>query len=156
VQLQTYTGKGFTIEYPQNWKAQSSQAGVVFSDAQQLHTLTIAVAPNPGGIASPDKEADAALSLLEKSGGISSAQPANLPATTTVGGESWVQRGITGSAMVNGTAVPGELVVLVDNHPAQSPSTQAFEIYYGGPSVDFQQQNSLVFQPMLQTFKFTA
>jgi hypothetical protein len=155
-QLQTYTGTGFTIEYPQGWKAQAAQGGVSFTDAQQLNTFTIGAAPNPGGVASADKEADASLTLLEKASGISAVKPVSLPATTTVSGESWVQRGITGTVTTNGVAVPGELILLVNNHPAQSPTTQTYEIYYDGPSLSFQQEDATVFQPMLQTFKFTA
>ena len=154
--VQTYMGTGFTIQYPQTWKAQASQAGVAFTDAQQLNTFTLAFAPNPGGVATTTKEADASLSLIENAGGISKVQPVNLPATTTVGGETWDQRGVTGTVTTNGIAVPGELILLVDNHPASSPTTKAFEIYYAGPAASFQQENSQIFQFMLQTFKFTA
>lgn len=153
-QLQTYTGTGFTIQYPGNWTVQTIQGAIVFTDAQKLNTVTIAIAPNPGGAISADKQASAAVVLLEKS--VSDPQPVNLPATTTVAGESWVQKGITGTATSNGVSGPAEIVVLATNHPASSPLTKTYEIYYGGPTLSFQQENQLVFQPMLQTFKFTA
>jgi hypothetical protein len=56
---------------------------------------------------------------------------------------------------LNGQAVPGKLVVLADNHPASSPTTQAFEIYYVGPTATFSQTNP-TFQAMLQSFKFSG
>ena len=118
--------------------------------------MTILSVPNPGGTVSASQELTAGLAAVEKSGGVSDVQPVSLPATTTIGGETWAQSGITGTATDNGVAVPGELIGLANNHPANSPTTKTYEIYYGGPSLSFQQENLLVFQPMLQTFKFTA
>lgn len=135
---------------------QNSQGAIVFSDAQQINTVTIVIAPNPGGTVSASQQLALGLTGIEKSGGVSNVQPVSLPATTTIGGETWAQSGITGTATENGVSVPGELVGLADNHPANSPTTKTFEIYYGGPSLSFQQENLLVFQPMLQSFKFTA
>lgn len=154
---QLYTGDGFTIQYPQSWKVQTNQNTVIFTDALMLNTLTILIVPNPGGAISSSQQADVALSTVEKAGGISNAQPVSgLPATATVGGESWVQRGITGTVTSNGVSVPGELILLATNHPANSPTTKTFEIYYAGPSASFQQINQAYFQPMLLSFKFTA
>ncbi|HEY0755952.1 MAG TPA: hypothetical protein VGD98_18485 [Ktedonobacteraceae bacterium] len=155
-QFQIYKGAGFTIDYPQGWKAQTNQGAVVFTDAQQIDTVTIATIPNPGGAVSAADELKTGMSALEQSGGVSNIQPVSLPATTTISGESWAQSGITGMAKVNGALVPGELVGLADNHPANLPTTKAYEIYYAGPSLNFQQTDITIFQPMLQSFKFTA
>ena len=154
--LQTYTGTGFTIQYPQSWKVQNSQGAIVFTDAQQDNTVTIVTAPNPGGSVSAAQQLKLGLNALAQTAGISNAQPVSLPATTTIAGETWAQSGITGTAKTNGVAVPGELIGLADNHPANSPTTKVFNIYYGGPTLTFQVENTSVFQPMLQTFKFTA
>jgi hypothetical protein len=121
-----------------------------------LNALTIFLLPNPGGTLSASQQADAGLITAEKSGGLSNPQPVSLPATTTVAGESWAQRGVTGNVTTNGVSGPAEIILLADNHPAHAPTTKTYEIYYGGPSVVFQQENLLVFQPMLQSFKFTA
>lgn len=156
-QAQTYTGTGFTIQYPQGWKAQPSQSGgVVFTDPQQLNALTIFFLPNPGGAVSASQQADAGLITAEKTGGLSQPQPVSLPATTTVAGESWAQRGVTGNVTSNGVTAPAEIILLANNHPANAPTTRTYEIYYGGPAVSFQQESLLVFQPMLQSFKYTA
>jgi hypothetical protein len=112
--------------------------------------------PNPGGTVSAAEALKLGIAGLVKAGKVSDVQPVSLPATTTVGGETWAQSGITGTATSNGVAIPGELVGLANNHPANSPTTKVFEIYYGGPTLSFQQENLLVFQPMLQSFKFTA
>lgn len=83
-------------------------------------------------------------------------QPASLSPTTTVAGEAWTQRGATGTLSTGGQSVPGTLILLVDNHPTSVPTTQAYEIYYGGPTATFDQIDRTVFQAMLQSFKFTA
>ena len=155
-QTKTYTGTDFSIEYPASWTLQNTPSAVVFTDAQKLNTLTFVTAPNPGGTISASQQASAALALLESSGGISNPQPVSLPATTTVAGVSWVQRGVTGTVTSNGVTGPAEIIMLANNHPASSPTTKTYEIYYGGPTLSFQQENSLVFQPMLQTFKFAS
>jgi len=155
-QFQTYTGTGFTIEYPQGWKAQSNQGGIVFTDAQQINTMTVLTVPNPGGTVSAAQELKLGLPTIEKSFNVSNVQPVSMPATRTVGGETWAQSGITGTVTKQGVAVPGELIGLADNHPANSPATMAYEIYYAGPSLAFQQEDAQFFQPMLQSFKFTA
>lgn len=156
-QVQTYTGAGFTIQYPQDWKVQTTQQGAIaFTDPQKLNTLTIVLVPNPGGAVSASNQLKLGLAGAEKLGNMTGAQPVGLPATTTVGGESWVQSGVTGSVTVQGVTGPAELVGLATNHPATSPTTKTFEIYYAGPTLSFQQEDTLVFQPMLQSFKFTA
>jgi len=156
IALTTYTGTGFTIGYPSDWKPQTSGSAVAFQDAQGLNALTIATIPNPEGTQSADTISTTSLATLEQTGGVKNPQPVSLSPTTTVGGESWVQKGITGTATDNGVAVPGELVLLVDNHPANAPTTLAYEIYYGGPSVTFSVTNATIFQAMLQSFKFTS
>jgi hypothetical protein len=155
-QMKTYTGTDFSIEYPASWTLQNTASTVVFTDAQKLNTLTFVTGPNPGGAISASQQASAALALLESSGRISNPQPVSLPATATVAGVSWAQRGITGTVTANGVTGPAEIIMLANNHPASSPTTKTYEIYYGGPTLSFQQENALVFQPMLQTFKFAS
>jgi len=156
-QMQTYTGTGFTISYPADWKVQTEQTAIVFSDAQQMNTLTIATAPNPGGVASASAVLATSLAAAEQTLKATNVQPVSgLPATTTVGGDTWAQSGVTGTVTDKGIAVSVEVVGLAVNHPASSPSTKTFEIYYVSPALTFQQESAAVFQPMLQSFKFTA
>ena len=152
---QTYKGNGYTIAYPQGWKVQPSGNQVVFQDAQGLNVMTIVIVPNPGGLNSADNIADTTFPLVEKTL-LTNPQPAtNVLSTTTVAGDTWSQRGATGT-LASGAPVQGELIMLVDNHPLNSPNTQTYEIYYGGPSLTFAQVNATYFQAMLQSFKFTA
>jgi hypothetical protein len=153
--LKTYTGNGFSIGYPQDWKVKSTSP-LVFTDSLGVDALSINVAPNPEGTQSPDTLVNLSLTTLEQTSVIKNVQPASdVPTTATVGGDTWAQRGVTGTANLNGQDVPGKLVVLADNHPASSPTTQAFEIYYVGPSLTFDATNPR-FQAMLQSFKFAS
>ncbi len=154
--LKTFTGNGFSIGYPQDWNVKSSANPVVFTDTLGVDILSIAVTPNPGGTQSADTLVNVTLTGLEQSSVVTNVQSASdVPTTATVGGDAWAQRGVTGTANLNGQAVPGKLVVLADNHPASSPTTQAFEIYYVGPTATFDQTNP-TFQAMLQSFKFSG
>ena len=155
-QVKTYTGTDFTIQYPADWKAQTNSAGVSFTDALQTNTVTIVVVPNPGGTVSAADELKLGMAGVEKTFNISDAKPVDLPATTTLAGETWQQAGITGTVKANGVSAPGKLIGLAVNRPANSPTTKAFEIYYGGLLLTFDQENQMIFQPMLQSFKFTA
>lgn len=159
VALQTYTGNGFTIGYPQGWKTQTVQQnainGIAFTDALGVNALTVLLVPNPGGTTSAANENKAAVTFANVAAGLKNPQPVSLPATTSVAGENWVQTGETGTISANNTSVPGEVVVLTDNHPASAPTTNAYDISYGGPSLTFQQENQ-IFQVMLQSFKFTS
>ena len=156
--LTTYTATSYSIGYPASagWTKQVSGPLVTFQDAQQLNKLAVGTVPNPGGTQSADSVATASLTTLESAFNVKNAQPANVPATTTVAGESWTQKGITGNVTANGVTVPVELIVLADNHPASSANTQTYEIGYAGPTAIFSQTNAAIFQPMLQSFKFTA
>jgi hypothetical protein len=153
--LQTYTGAGFAIGYPQGWTEHDANGTVTLADSTSENLMTILVVPNPGGVKSASTLADASLSAFEKAS-VKHAQPVeNLPATTALAGDTWAQRGTTGTVSENGQDFSGEVILLVDNHPANSASTQAYEISYGGLSITFQQE-MIVFQTILQSFKFTS
>lgn len=152
---QTYTGAGFTVGYPQSWTERGVGSAVYFTDSTSVNQMTILVVPNPEGARSASSLADLSLASFEKSS-VKHAQPvANLSATTPLAGDTWAQRGTTGTVSENGENFSGEVIFLVDNHPANSPSTQAYEISYGGLAITFQQE-MIVFQAILQSFKFTS
>lgn len=151
--LTTYTGTGYTVGYPQGWKMTSAgNSGVAFNDPTGKYAFTIAVIPNPGEALSPDQVAKNFESTLQSSSQFTGIQNQTTTSTTTVAGESWSQ--ITANATTSGTQ--GQLIVIADNHPKQSPSTMAYIIAYGGPMTSFDQINTSDFQPMLQSFTFTS
>jgi len=82
-------------------------------------------------------------------------QAVNIPPTTTVGGDSWVQKSFAGTTTSNGQSVVVQVVVASDNHPASSPSTKSFTVVYGTMQQLFATANTTYFHPMLQSFKFT-
>lgn len=154
-QKKTYTGANFSFTYPANWQAQGSGNQVIFQDVQGLNALTVIITPNPGGLKSAGSLADATFPAVEKAI-LTNPQSSSLSPTTMVAGETWIQRGATGTLSTGGQSVPGTLILLVDNHPASSPATLAYEIYYGGPTSTFEQIKNTVFQAMLQSFTFSV
>lgn len=151
--LKTYTGTSFSLSYPQDWKVQGTGNQVIFQDAQGLNALTVIITPNPKGTKSANALADTTFPLVEKAI-LTNAQTTQVISTVSVGGETWVQRGATGTLNTGGQSVPGKLIMLVDNHPAQTSATLAYEIYYGGPTATFDQKENALFQAMLQSFTF--
>lgn len=156
VTMKTYTGAHFSISYPSTWQESASGNQVTFADPLVTKDImTIVMVPNPMGAQSANALADATLPLIDKTL-LKNAQPATAAPTTTVGGETWVQRSSTGDLALTDPGTQGTLFMLIDNHPANAADTTAYEIYYYGPTSAFTQSNTLAFQPMLQSFKFTA
>ena len=152
--LTTYTGDGYTIGYPSSWKVNAQSTKVTFADSTGIYNMTIVVTPNPGAAISADTVANAGITAAKTQ--LKNPQDANLPATTMVGGDSWVQKSAIGTSTTAGTSIPLEFVVIADNHPASSPSTKSFTIVYGTAQQFFVSANTSYFQPMLQSFKFTS
>lgn len=151
----TYTGNGYTISYPKDWKVSPSQVEVSFQDAQGINGLGVIVSPNPGAT-SPSIVLEPTLTGAAKGVNMTSTSPANLPATVSVGGETWTQKGLTGTASSNGQSAPAEIVGLAVNHPANSANPQIFEIVYAGPALGSTMLDQQIFQAMLASFKFTS
>jgi hypothetical protein len=153
--LKTFNGDGFSIGYPQDWKQESQSGGqVVFTDALGTAAFIVQVASNPNGVLPVDKALDGGLSTFKSSA--KNYKDENAPATTTVGGSSWKQKAGSGDVDAKGTAVNGKIYILATNHPENTPTTKLFVIVYDAPSLTFDQANTSDFQPMLQSFKFTA
>src|SRR5690242_18924419 len=75
-QVQTYTGDGSTIHYPQDWKVQTTQPGAIaFTDPQKLNTVTIVLVPNQGGVVSASNQLKLCLVVAEKLTNMTGAQP---------------------------------------------------------------------------------
>ncbi len=149
-----YKGNGFTINYPQGWKATAAGKNIVFADPSGMYNLTIVISPNPGGIASPDTVVN--LGIEGVKGTLKNPQTVNVPSSTTIGGDTWVQKSIAGDSSAAGQSGVVQIVVASDNHPANSPSTNSFTIIYATLQASFGAANTRYFQPMLQSFKFTA
>ncbi len=152
--LTTYTGKGYSIGYPQGWKVNTSGNSVVFTDSSGVYNFTLVTSPNPGGIASPDTIVNAGVNGVK--GSLTNTQTVNVPASTTIGGDTWVQKSITGDSSAAGQTGTVQMVVASDNHPANSPSTNSYTIIYATLQATFDAANGQYFQPMLQSFKFTS
>ena len=152
--MTTYTGSGYTIGYPQGWKVNAADKSVVFTDSTGVYNLTIVISPNPGGIASPDTVVNAGINGVK--GSLTNTQTVNVPASTTIGGDTWVQKSIAGNSTAAGQTGMVQMVVASDNHPANSASTNSFTIIYATLQATFDTANSQYFQPMIQSFKFTS
>ncbi len=152
--LTTYTGNGYTIGYPQGWKANASGNSVVFSDPNSIYTLTLVVAPNPGGALGPDTVVNTSVQGVTAT--LKNTQTVNVPSSTTIGGDSWTQKSVSGTSSATGQVGVVQLVVASDNHPANSASTSSYTVIYGTLQATFDAANGQYFQPMLQSFKFTS
>jgi len=151
--LTLYTGKGYSISYPQGWKVTPISAGIAFSDTTGVYALIIVVNSNPYGIVDASTFANKGIESGKKT--MKNLQTETLPPTTTVGGDSWVQKSISGTETSNGQSVDVHVVVISDNHPAKSANTQNFTIIYDTEKSLFATANTSYFQPMLHSFKFT-
>jgi hypothetical protein len=151
--LKVYTGKGYSISYPQGWQVTSASVGVAFRDATNGNSLYISVNPNPNDPVGANTFAKLYIESAKKP--LKNPQTETLPPTTTVGGESWVQKSISGTQTVLGLSGVVQLVVLSDNHPAHAADTQNFTIVYQMLKSSFATATTSYFQPMLHSFKFT-
>lgn len=152
--LTTYTGNGYTVGYPQGWKVNAASNNVVFSDPNSIYTLTLVVAPNPAGALSPDTVVNTSVQGVTST--LQNPQTVNVPSSTTIGGDTWVQKSISGTSSAAGQVGVVQIVFASDNHPANSASTNSYTIFYGTLPATFDAANGQYFQPMLQSFKFTS
>jgi hypothetical protein len=156
-EMKLYTGDGFTIKYPQEWKLKEDKglSLVSFTDPITQSTFTIQTTPNPGGLISSDQILAGAPEIL-KSTGMTKIQKDGAATSTTLAGETWKQQGFTSEITQSGQAIAVKSVVLTSNHPAQAQNTTAYSLAYAGAQALFDQTNSLIFQPMLQSFQYAG
>jgi len=159
--LNTYTGNGYTIGYPKLWNAMQhpKNGSITFaSGPNTVPELNISVSANPNGASSADQVLAIALTAVAIGSLFSpdsKCQPIpNFPKQVTVGGDTWAQGALTCMINSNGQIVQGEVVMLIDNHPAHTPTTKQFTITYATFQQQFDQDTSQYFQPMLQSFTF--
>ena len=155
--LVTYTGDGYTIGYPQGWTVNQGGGGLVtFDDPRGIAYLSVKATPNPGGTITTANQVSIGLQLFQSQA--KNYRTVNVAPTTTVGGDNWSQGSATGDIVPSGqtSAVTARIVVIADNHPANSPATVSFEIAYLTGQQVFDLANSAAFGPMLHSFKFTS
>ena len=153
---QTYTGDGFTIDYPSSWQMSTPAAGqVVLADPTSGAGVRINVVDNTGG-QTADAIVTATLQQFQ-SQYANLQQASDVPNSAMVGGDTWSQGGATYDVTSNnGQTANFKGVILADAHPANSSMPKGFLLVYAAPTAMFDQVNSDVFQPMLQTFIFTS
>jgi len=150
----TYTGTGFTMKYPADWKLTTSSTEAAFTDPSGSYNLTIGSTPNPNGTKIADQLAENGIAGAKTN--LKNVQTVNLAQTTDIGGQPWSQRSITGSSVLNGQSSDIEAVVLANNHPAHTTATKGYVIVYVAAKDMFDQARTKYFQPMLQSFKYVS
>lgn len=150
----TYTGSGFTIQYPADWKVATSSTEIAFTDPSGGYNLTIGSSPNPNGVKTADQLADGGITGAKAN--LKSVQTVDVPPTTIVGDQPWSQRSIIGTSALNGQSSEIEAVVLANDHPVHTTATKGNVIVYVAAKNLFDQAQTKYFVPMLQSFKYTA
>lgn len=152
---QTYTGDGFTIDYPSTWQTSTPAAGqIIFADPSTGAAVRINVVDSTGG-QTADAIVTATLQQLQ-SQFTNFQQLTDVPNSATLAGDTWSQGGATYDVTSNGQTTSYKAVVMADAHPANSPSAKGFLLVYVAPPDVFDQVNNDDFQPMLQSFTFTS
>ncbi len=155
--MTTYTGDGYTINYPSTWTVKKDDNGVVtFNDPSGIAYLGVGVVPNPNGVVPASNLVNVGLEVFKSKS--QNYHTVDIAPTTTVGGDTWSQGSATGDIVPTGqtAAVNAKTVVIADNHLANSPSTKGYTIAYVTGTQVFDLAFTSSFQPMLQSFKFAA
>jgi len=155
VHLHTYRGQGYSIGYPENWiVTQSNNATVTFTNPHGLAFMIIEVLPNPGGELTSRVEIENR--LRTNTFNLVAYRRIAITPTAIVGGDSWSQGAADGGIVIKdrSISVAGEMILIADNHPANSPATNMFVIRYAAAQSVFDVANITYFGPMLKSFKF--
>lgn len=152
--FKTYTGNGFTVQYPQNWKVTTSNTETAFTDPSGIYNLTIGLTPNPNGAKTADQIAESGIAGAKTN--LKNVQAVDVPQTADVGGQSWSQRSISGTSTLNGQSSDVQAVVLANNHPNHTTDTKGYVLVYVAAKDQFEQAKTKYFQPMLESFKYTS
>jgi hypothetical protein len=161
--VNSYTGQGYTINYPKDWTYQKDNHQVaghgipvtVFRDSLGINTITIGVLPDPNGTISAQTVVNAAVELAGLNPSGKNYKQAPIADKTTLGGQTWNQIGATGDITQKGTTVNVKAIGLACNYPANSPTTALYVIVYGGPTATFDNTDNMDFQPTLKSLKFS-
>jgi hypothetical protein len=153
--MTTLAGNGFTISYPQSLHLTKSGSRLVtLTNSDGTIKMTITVVADPKGAISADSLVSTAITAQKVP--LKNAQTVSVPPTVTVGGASWSQQSVSGTQRLNAADIMMQSVVIATVHPANTPTSKAYTIVYTAPQSKFSQANTIYFQPILQSFKFTT
>jgi hypothetical protein len=155
VHLRTLRGQGYSIGYPENWiVTQASNGSVTIREPQGLAFMVIEVLPNAEGTLTAHAEIEN--SLRTNTFNLIAYQRIKIATTAVVGGDTWSQGAANGDIVIKDRALTlaGRMVLIADNHPANSPATNMFVIRYAAAQSIFDVANVTYFLPMLKSFKF--
>ncbi len=153
--LHMYRGQGYSIGYPQNWiVTQASNGFVTMRNPQGLAFMVIEVLPNPKGALTAHDEIENA--LRTNTFNLIAYQRIDIAPIVVVDGDTWSQGAANGDIVIKdrSLALAGKMVLIADNHPANSPATHLFIIRYAAAQVIFDVANVSYFLPMLRSFRF--
>jgi hypothetical protein len=147
--LQTYTGNGFTIGYPKDWKVteNSAKGEVSFEDPTVNFGLTVGVGDADGSDAATRVQT-AVEGIKQKLSDQATFQDHTIDPTTTLAGETWNEQAVDATFQ---TGSPVTMVVMMATHASKN-----FSITYQGTKDAFDQGNQSYYQPMLQSFTFAS
>lgn len=155
MRLHTFRGQGYSIGYPQNWiVTQASNGSVTIREPRGLAFMVIEVLPNPEGALAAHTEIEN--SLRTNTFNLIAYQRISIAPTVVVGGDTWSQGAANGDIVIKDRSLTlaGRMVLIADNHPANSPATNMFVIRYAAAQSIFDVANVTYFLPMLKSFKF--
>lgn len=150
--LNSYTGDGYSIGYPVNWQRTQVPVDRMFggspvfqnNNASLLVYGTIDVFPS----------SQIVNDYINNSVNFSGYKKVTVPPTTTVNGVLWSQ-----GALVKPNPQTGKtdkLMIFVAQNPDSAAKFKHFEIICQAPVENFDTINQTDFQPMLQSFRFLS
>ncbi len=152
--LTAYQGDGYSISYPQNWSAKGNGNLVTFSDPAVATTFIVEELPNPNGTISSASAVDQGVNSLQSQG--KNFKKIAIAPTVTLNGDTWNQSALTADSTQNGQTSTNKFIILSNNHPANALTTRTYLLTRSAPMKIFDLVDQQGFQPMLQSFKFTA
>jgi len=150
---QSYTGDGYSLSYPLDWKV-TTQSGVAeFSSnaGNPLPLLTIRTAAFDNTPGTPGVSLDQQMVIEETTltGNQNFQEDKTVASTTSIGGDTWKEFGATYDVSVLHT----KAVVFGDQHPASTG--KIFIIRLTDTAASYDQDYSTIIQPIFNSFKFS-
>ncbi|GCE15927.1 hypothetical protein [Tengunoibacter tsumagoiensis] len=145
----------YTIIYPAEWLSQSDDTRTQFTAPNQVSALSVIFDASHAGITSPKQYIETYLQELAKDASI---KDMVVPSPVIINGTSWQQRSATLTTTKNTKSQETEFRVTLLTRALSSrlnlgPSLSILEI---APTKTFLQENTINFQPMLQSFELST
>lgn len=152
--FELYQGDGFSIKYPQGWEVTEDPdtQRVTISEPATTLSLVIQSVPNPGGLIAPETAVDVLIQATLPDAEEQSSE------AVTINGQEWQKKTVKAEVeeSSSGQKVPATGAILTTNYPADNPNTQAYGLIYAAPDLIFATTDTTIFQPMVNSFEFTA